>query len=245
MEHLISILQKRREIVHGFSEIKDGNMSFLWGEESVVLENRRKFLRRMNIQEDRCAVMSICDDNKIVSVNETSHVLGISRKTRISSDALITKEKRIFLFLVIADCIPIILFDPVEKVIALMHVGRKSADSGIVGGTLRLLGEKYKTDPRNCIIGMGPSIHKDSYILDKVDQEKERWGIFLDILPDGRVSVDVSGYVTNELMRCGVRADNIEKSAIDTASSQFFFSHYRAKKNNENEGRFCAIIGMV
>jgi hypothetical protein len=242
-------LTKLREIsglVHGFSSVSDGNMSFLWGEENDVLNNRKKFLERSGINTGECAVMSILDSDNIVPVGADS-VMGIEKDAKIRADALITSEKNVFLFLLTGDCLPVMFFDTLHKVSALAHSGWKSTAAKLPEKVVGFMGEKYNTNPADLIVGIGPGIRKESYILDAIDRQQEyspEWSRFIEKFSDGRFGIDIVGYNISRLVGVGVKEENIEVSPIDTAKDPDFFSHYRSRRTGEKEGRFATVIGM-
>ncbi len=238
-------LKSEKGLVHGFSSVSDGNMSYLWGDERTVLENREQFLRKSDVNPKKCAVMSILNSDVITLITPETAV-GIGKNDPIKTDALITTEKDIFLLLVIADCLPIILYDPALKVLALAHCGWKSTEAKLAGKIVDFLKEHFHTNPNDLLVGIGPGIHKESYKLaNPVQKQLAGWGDFLTDAPNGQTAIDIIGYNKFQLMSAGVKEENIEISDIDTAADPSFFSHYRSKKNGEIEGRFTAVVGMV
>jgi len=232
-------------LIHGFSSVSEGNMSFLWGDEDDVLRNRKGFLGQLNVDSEKCAVMSIFDDNRIALI-ESGTKVGIGKDNRIPSDALVTDQRNIFLFLLIADCLPVILYEPKSEILALVHCGWRSTDAGLLEKVIGFLKERFSVAPGGLIVGIGPGIHKESYkYTDPPQKRLPGWKDFLADLPDGRTAIDIIGYGKRQLIEAGVKEENIEISDIDTAADSTFFSHYRSKKTGEAEGRFAAVVGMV
>ncbi len=240
-------LKSEKGLAHGFSSVSEENLSFLWGEEKEVLNNRKKFLGELGVNPEKCAVMSILDSDNIVSVDINSN-LGVGKNIVIRADALATSDKNIFLFLLTADCLPVIFFDPLQNILVLAHCSRKSTGVKLSEKVINFMKDKYKTNPADLIIGIGPGIHKESYIkeTDSISEERSReWKNFLHKSPDNQIAIDIVGYNRYQLVSAGVKEENIEVSDIDTAADSNFFSHYRSKKNGEIEGRFAAVVGMV
>lgn len=238
-------LKSEKGLVHSFSSIPDGNLSFLWGDESDVLGNRKNFLKQLNINPENCAVMSIFDDNQITLI-EAGTKIGIGKDNRIPADALVTAQKNIFLFLLIADCLPVILYEPKFGILALAHCGWKSTNERLLGKLIDFLKEEFDINPKDLIVGIGPGIHKESYkYINPPQKQLPDWKDFLADLPDGKTAIDIVGYSKRQLVEVGVKEDNIEISDIDTVADTDFFSHYRSKMNREAEGRFASVVGMV
>ena len=81
-------------------------------------------------------------------------------------DALATSVPRLPLIVRVADCGPIYFYDPVEKVIALAHSGRRGTEGNIVGATIACLEASYGTKPENIIVQLGPCIRPPHYEVD-------------------------------------------------------------------------------
>ncbi|MGC9611060.1 MAG: polyphenol oxidase family protein [Minisyncoccia bacterium] len=244
--HQLPKLKLEKGLIHGFSSISDGNLSFLWGGEDDVLNNRRRFLEKSDIDPNKCAVMSILDSDNIIPIDSSSDT-GIEKDARVRADALITSDKNVFLFLLTGDCLPIIFFDPLRYVVALAHCSWKSTDTKLSEKVVNFMKDKYKTNSADLIVGIGPGIHKESYIQETIDHRQEQsseWSKFIKKFPDGRIRIDLVGYNISQLINVGVKEENIEVSPIDTAKDSDFFSHYRAQRTGEKEGRFATIIGM-
>lgn len=245
--HQLSKLTQHRELVHGISSVSDGNMSFLWGEEKETLYNRINFLKKLNIDSKRCVFMSVLDSDKI-SIMDENIPLGIEKNLRISADALVTAEKNTFLVLLTGDCLPVIFFDPTHHVLALAHLSWKSTGVNLSKKVVSFLKEKYNTKLSDLIVGIGPGVRKESYIMDKISPEQEKssdWKNFINKTSNGWVSIDLVGYNISQLVGAGVRNENIEISPVDTAKDINFFSHYRSKRTGEKEGRFVTVVGVV
>ncbi len=159
--YLPLIFEDNPGIMCGSSSFEDGNMSFLWGEEKEVLKNRENFLGKLGADPQRCAVMSVWDENIIETITRDTPT-GIGKDEKIKADALVTNEKGIALFLLTADCLPIVLYDPVVSAVALIHAGWKSTDARLVAKVIEFLKRHYGSDPKNMLAALGPGIHKES-----------------------------------------------------------------------------------
>lgn len=244
--HQLPRLKDRENLIHGFSSRSDGNMSFRWGSEEEVLRNREAFLKKINLTIGDCISLRLDHGEDIVLVERSSCGEGMKSYGGIKTDALITKERGVFLFLLTADCLPIIFYDPVVKVLSLAHLGWKNADKRFTEKIVKVLVNQHGADPKNLLVGIGPGIHKESYIFTKpVNKEfTTDWGGFLIDLPENKLAIDIVGYNRKQLLESGVPPENIEISDIDTAQSQDFFSYYREVRTGEPQGRFATIVGM-
>ncbi len=167
-----------------------------------------------------------------------------SRQARC--DALITNAIGLPLFLVFADCVPLILFDPVRHALAACHAGWRGTVDGIATAALRAMAGAFGTDAADVHAGIGPSIGPESYQVgeDVIQRAVSR-------LPGGEryfhsrdgeqnnPFFDLWQANTDQLTAAGVPPGQIELAGIDTArSTDDFFSH-RAEK-----GR-CGLFGLL
>jgi YfiH family protein len=81
-------------------------------------------------------------------------------------DALVTSVPRMPLVVRVADCGPVYFYDPVQKVIAVAHSGRKGTEGNIVRETINCMRETYTTLPENLIVQLGPCIRPPHYEID-------------------------------------------------------------------------------
>ena len=62
-----------------------------------------------------------------------------------------------------ADCVPILIYDPVNKAIAAVHAGWRGTNSRIVQKTIQAMQVLYGTHPENVLVSIGVSISPDAY----------------------------------------------------------------------------------
>jgi len=242
-------------LIHGFSEIKDGNMSFVWGEREEVSRNRKEFLDKLAIKSEDSVAMFLKHGTEIMSVNEFSR-----GEDAMPVDCLITKSKNVFLFVLTADCLPVIFYDPIGGILALAHLSRINSPKNFLLKIIQKMENEYCSNPGNLIAAIGPCIHKESYIFSKeelknrIPDEKIFNGFIAD-LPDGplrrssseasRKSIDLVGYNVKQMISSGIEKGNIEISEMDTAKNENFFSHYHSRLTGNPEGRIATVVGML
>lgn len=82
-------------------------------------------------------------------------------------DALITNEKNAILAVKTADCVPILIYDTQNEVIAAIHAGWKGTAKDIVSRTIEKMNNEYGTEPQNCKAIIGPAICEKCYIVNR------------------------------------------------------------------------------
>lgn len=243
MELQLNKLNKFGKLHFAVSAINDGNMSFLYGEKSEVLENRKKFLKKAGLSLDDCLTMRLQHADGIKLVDKESLGLGMYEiESAPKADSLITSKENLGLFLVVADCIPAIVFDPSKEAIALVHLGWRNTDVRLAQKTIVKMIEKFDSKPQDLLVALGPGIHKESYRKDEVLQSgSSDWQKYLTKEADGLTSIDMYGYNKQQLLDVDILKQNIFISDIDTYSSKNLFSHLRSQITKKPEGRFAVV----
>jgi len=157
-------------------------------------------------------------------------------------DALITNKPNIMLTILTADCVPILLVDPVQNVIAAVHAGWKGTKEQILRKTIKSMQKNFNTLPKDVISGIGPSIGECCYEVD--------WNVaqhFSEIedsyLKRGEKYMLNLPYINkHQLLKAGLEEKNIEMSHVCTAcQSETYFSY---RKEGGCSGRFISMIGL-
>jgi len=158
-------------------------------------------------------------------------------------DALITNLPNVMLTILTADCVPILLFDPVEKVVAAAHAGWKGTEQQIVLKTVKKMQEIFNSNPKNIIAGIAPSIGKCCYEVDwNVAQHfKEVKNAYTK--QDEKYMLDLPHINKTQLLEIGLKEEHIEFSNICTACEVEHYFSYR--KESGCSGRFISMIGLT
>ena len=154
-------------------------------------------------------------------------------------DAFITNLPGVAIGVRTADCVPILLYDPVRRVIAAVHSGWKGTVLKISHGVIDMMEEVFGTDPVDLRAVIGPCIGPDSFQVGEEVAEKFKDAGF----PMPRIwsfhgpgdGTPMSGghhidlFTANEwlLQERGIRGENIRVHAIDTYQDVSFFSARR------------------
>jgi YfiH family protein len=162
-----------------------------------------------------------------------------------ATDSLISQTRGVSLLLRFADCLPLMLYDPVQQAIALVHAGWRGLLAGAVPNTVVALQRAFGCRPRDLIAGLGPAIGPCCYeigseVVARVEHVFGSRNELLSMHPDGSVHFDLPAAARWQLRREGVQ--QIEDCALCTScTTDEFFSH-RAEKGRT--GRFAAILAL-
>lgn len=234
-------------LIHGFSTKNEGDMSFNFRSEEGVVKARKRFLGKLNLGLEVCVSMRVQHEDKIMIVDAKDVGKGMKDyQTAINCDGLVTNEKGLFLFLKIADCLPIILFDPSKMALGLVHAGWKGVHLEIAKRAVLRMVELYKSELEDIVVGIGPCAYKNSFMKKNPSQIKNpKWQPFLEKIGEGLYKVDFLGLCKKQLLETGIKAENIFESGIDTVCDKRFFSHVREHNlPKERQGRFACAVGI-
>ena len=159
---------------------------------------------------------------------------------RDATDGLITTRRGLALAISTADCYPVFIYSPTEKVLAALHVGRRGAKGGIIGKALGILYDKHRIDPYTTIAVAGPGICGDCYTVSRGDAAG---------FPDGAVRenngehrLDLLRFCELELLKAGLRPENIKSAGLCTSCSADLCYSYR--RDGGRTGRHWTIAAI-
>ena len=146
-----------------------------------------------------------------------------------SADAMVTRTPLLNLSIQTGDCAPVLLADPLHRVIGAAHAGWRGARSGIVEATLLAM-VRLGADIKEIVAAIGPSIHQAHYQVSADFQAQFSADVqrFFALFDDG-VHFDLPSYVAHRLKEAGVR--KVDMSSIDTHTDLRFYSYRRDPKD--------------
>ncbi len=81
----------------------------------------------------------------------------------VQADILFTDNPDVTLYMRFADCVPILLHDPVNRVVGLAHAGWLGTVKKVADIAVKAMTDKYGTNPGDIQAGIGPSICQEHY----------------------------------------------------------------------------------
>jgi len=159
----------------------------------------------------------------------------------IRADALLTDLPGVVLTILTADCVPILLYDPVCRVIGAVHAGWKGSHLEIVGKTIRKMTEHYGSRPEEILAAIGPAIGGCCYEVgpEVAEHFREIPGALFPA-EGTRSRLDLKTVNRRQLLEAGVRSTHIEVSPVCTACEHEDFFSYR--REGGCDGRFMSCI---
>jgi len=231
---------------------KSFNLSFNSGDElENVSENRRRLIKILGIPENSLFIPYQTHGDKIIMIdNEINSKSGKEKgKLLYGIDALITNQKEICIAVSTADCVPVLVYDPVKEVIAAIHAGWRGTVTRIVSKTISLMQYKYGCIPSDLIAGIGPSISQKYFeVGSEVVGSFENAGFLMEeigwVNPQTK-KMHIDLWLANKylLLGTGIPADKIEISGLCTYSNPDIF--FSARRQTIRSGRMLTGIMLI
>jgi YfiH family protein len=205
-----------------------------------------------------CGALGICADN-LVRANQVhgSTVLAVTRagwtaptdRAPHDADGLVTAERGTALAVLVADCAPILLHDPVRGAVGAVHAGWRSTAADIAGAAAAKMALEFGCAPANILAAIGPCISQccfetgsdvaeAMFALFSAPHERER----VARRQGGKYFVDLKAANTLLLERAGLRAENISVSDECTRCGGDKYWSHRATQGHR--GSQAAIIAV-
>jgi len=215
---------------------------FTGGVPDVFMENRKKLANILNINVSQLIFPQQTHSNCVVELHETP-------KNEITeTDALITQQSGICLCIQTADCVPILLFDPLGKVIAAVHAGWRGTVKKIAETAVQKMIARFGTSPENILAAFGPSISPDVYevgneVVEEVLKNIPQAEKTLHENKNGKSNFNLWEANRQILLNCGLSGKNIEisRECSFTLSEKYF----SARRDGANTGRMVSGIMLL
>ena len=249
-------LEKYNDILaHAYSVgIEKNYRTFKANREQLSKEDYEK---NINNYKNLCTQIGL-DYSNLIKANQahTDNIICINNTEKNStidtinlSDGLITNKSKLILATTNADCILLLFFDPVKKVIANVHSGWKGTLQKISQKTVNKMSKIYGCNPKDIIVCMCPSIRKCHFEVEKdvkdmfYDQfnNLENINSFI-IKKDDKWLIDTILINKIILKQAGILEQNIEDSGICSVCNKEIIHSYRAE--GDGYGLATAVIAL-
>lgn len=278
-------------LVHGFStrvggvtrcykswlpeNLGDLNLGFTaHDEEENVRENRRRFLKSIRAQRFHSFGLLRQTHTPIVRTIErsTDAANDFLAPAQWRGDALLTDIPGVLLTVQVADCVPVLIFDPKRRAIGAFHAGWRGTLARIVERGIGSMRRQYGSDPAHLIAAIGPSIGPKSYAVSEEiryeftsqfayadelfseefesDPIREKYPLlFLTARAPGHSPIGPQLHLNlweanrRQLLDAGLKTKNITVLEEDTAADTGRFFSHRAEDGFT--GRMMGAIGMT
>ncbi len=225
------------------------NIGFHVGDDNFrVLQNRRILSDGVGVDLMRFTFANQCHSANVSIVSDMQRGNGAMEKESAlqNTDGMVSNVKNICLAIQVADCVPILLYDPVQKVIAALHAGWRGTLKKIITEAVSKMVQNYGSKAEDIYAGLGPANGPCCYEVgeDVYREARVSLGSVKDVIKpagnNGKYIFDQWTANVKQLRDAGLKMEHIEVSGICTqCNSDNFFS---ARADQGNTGRFMAGI---
>ncbi len=232
------LLKQLANINHGFTTRQGGvstgcfdslNVAKSKGDLAAhVIENLRRIAVTFQVSPEDVITLRQTHTNKVEIVDE-----NWTSTTSREADALVTKTPGKLLGILTADCVPVLLADPHNHVVAAVHAGWRGALRGIIQNTLTAM-VSCGADPSLIQAAIGPCIWQSSYEVDQhfYNSLPQAADLFIPSTKINHWLFDLPGFVKRALEL--EKITTISSSMYDTYKHpEMFFSCRRTTHLNE------------
>ena len=242
-----NLLEAHPSLRYRFTTRQDGcslspfdtnNLAFHVGDDPAsVMQNHHALAKALGYDIDCLIHMRQIHSDRVVHVDTAFRF-----DDPPECDALITATPGIALMVMVADCTPVLMVDPVNHAIAAVHAGRAGAFKNIIARTLGAMQKSFGSDPRSILAVLGPSICQPCYeVNEAIASEAAALGHGNAIgSGKGHLYLDVRKILTTQLCEAGVPPDNIEQLARCSSCENDTLFSYRA--DGGTTGRMAGVI---
>jgi len=244
-------LSKFQQINHGFFDKKGGKSTGIYkslncgvgsyDSKKNVLNNLKIVCKKINCSSKNLILLNQIHSSKFYFINKNYKF----KKKKLNGDALITNIKKIALGVLVADCVPVLIYDKNLKIISAIHAGWKSVYKEIIKKVVKFLIKKG-SNTKNLVAVIGPSISEKSYEVQKDFKDKflkkDKQSKFFFKIRKNKTYFGLNKYVYYHLKKLGIKnLEIIKKNTFDPKNN--FFSARRSIQNKENDyGRNISVI---
>lgn len=161
-------------------------------------------------------------------------------------DALVTNQRDVWLTVKTADCVPVLVHDPAQGVVAAIHAGWRGTVAGILPRTLTLMRERFGSEPASLRIGIGPSAgpccyEVDEPVLERLCEEFADWPLVVRETGPGAWLLDLRDVLRRQAQAMGLDDTSIRTVNACTICHPALFHSYR----REGTARGTMVSGIV
>lgn len=200
--------------------------------DEVVTENRRLAAKQLGVERERVVYLKQVHGVDVVTAREPWPDSAVPE-----ADAAVTDRPGLALAILVADCTPILLADPVAAVVGAAHAGRAGMAAGVVPATIEAM-RALGADPARMFAFTGPAVCGACYEVPEqmrarvAEREPASWAT----TRAGTPAIDVPGGVWAQLRRAGVA--EAYRSPVCTFESS---DHYSYRREGVT-GRFAGFV---
>jgi YfiH family protein len=206
-----------------------------------VSENHTKALRLFQLSRNEIFDVWQVHGVEVCIAKKPREMLEAHQK----ADIVLTRTPHLYLMMRFADCVPILLFDPVTRSIGLIHAGWQGTVKGAATQAVEQMRQQFGANPANILAAIGPSIGPDHYqigadVISLVEQAFNSQSHL--VLQPGNGAIHFDLWAANELLLRKAGVEQVENAGLCTACHLEDWYSHRAERGKT--GRFGVLMGL-
>lgn len=211
-----------------------------------IYENRRRFLNAIGGDFKLATAWQVHGDRVKIVKNQIDLENNEER-----FDGLISQMSGVLVGVKTADCVPVLIGDPVNKCFAAVHAGWRGTVNSIVVRAVEKMQSEFGSVPKNMVAAIGPAAGCDNYeigndVIEAFANNFDGSEKYFNPTRDGHALVDLHLANKDQLLSCGVPLTAIYTSPYCTMGRpDLFFSYRLEKKKYGKTGRLLSVVGCA
>ena len=253
------LLERAGGVAHGFSTRQGGvsappfdtmDLGYNRGDApDCVRENYRRFCAAIGADHTRVVKTRQVHKDAVRRVTGSDAGLDLCTPAPYEADGLVTDVPGLCLCVFSADCVPVLLYDPVRHCIAAVHSGWRGTAMSIAAKAAAIMMEEYGCRAEDILTAIGPAIstccfetHADvpRAMLDAFGDEA---AAFIQSVGKDKFRVDLKGIIAHDLMGAGLIPEHMDISDHCTACRPDLYWSHRLTGNAR--GSMAAMIQLT
>jgi len=196
-----------------------------------VEANRVAVARAFDLPPQLLLTVKQVHGSNILAITEPN--FDLAHFQTVESDAIVTNQSGILVGVLVADCYPVILYDPTTAAAGVVHIGWKGAAAGLIGQTVQAMQDLFGSRPEQMKAAIGPGIgaHKyevDRPVRDAFRQGSDQWSRISQETRLGHWLLDLRLSCLLQLEQAGIPRKVVDEVTECTCChKEKFFSHRR------------------
>jgi YfiH family protein len=201
----------------------------------------------------QCALIALeCDPESVYDVWQVHGITVVvaesprpKEMTHLQADGILTDSSGVTLLMRFADCVPVLLHDPIRRIVGIAHAGWMGTVRGIGRTIVEAMQARFGSKPADILAAIGPSIGPDHYEVgpDVEVQVRQAFGKQASsLMYKSAEKIHFNLWAANRLTLEQAGVKQIELAGLCTACNTDDWYSHRAEHGRT--GRFGAIIKL-
>lgn len=195
-----------------------------------VQGNRSILARTFGSRLEKFVMVTQCHGTDILVIDEPN--ADFTHFHKIACDGIITNQPQVMIAVGVADCLPVLLLDPVKRVVAALHAGWKGTAGNIAAKGVESLVTLFGSNKNDIFAALGPAIGPCCYEVDEPVRQAFSaggidWADCAAVAGSGKWRLDLAGANRQQLLVAGLPDRNIETTGQCVCCQHDWFFSYR------------------